>query len=64
MAKIVSAEGIKNEVDCIGCALQKGTLKSIGSCIFETKNFILNQDYEVPIPGFVVLASKNMLKIF
>ncbi len=30
--------------------------------IFETDNFEVNQDWEVPIPGFFILASKHKTK--
>lgn len=59
MVKIISIGGIETEVECIGCALQKGLIKSVGDFILETKHFIVSQDYEVPIAGFLVLASKR-----
>ena len=62
MVKITSADGIKKNIDCIGCALQNGEIKCVGEKVSETKNFDVQQDYEVPIPGFMILASKKHLK--
>ena len=62
MVDIVSAEGIKKKIDCIGCALQRGEIKCIGEIVAETDHFEVQQDYEIPIPGFMILASKKHLK--
>lgn len=50
------------EVDCIGCALAAKTFLPIGGIIKETENFILHQDPEIPIKGFLIIASKQHLK--
>lgn len=62
MVKITSADGITKDINCIGCALQQGKIKSIGEKAGETKNFEVRQDYEIPIPGFMILSSKKHLK--
>lgn len=62
MVKIVSADGVKKDINCIGCALQNGEIKCVGETVAETKNFDVQQDYEIPIPGFMILASKKHLK--
>jgi len=62
MVKIVSADGIEKEINCIGCALQKGEIECVGETVAETNNFDVQQDYEIPIPGFMILASKKHLK--
>ena len=41
---------------CTGCSIAKG---EIGSIIYETKNFVINQDPEVPLKGFLVISSKK-----
>ena len=58
--KIVSADGVEKNIKCIGCALQKGEIECVGETVAETKNFDVQQDYEIPIPGFMILASKNI----
>jgi len=43
---------------CIGCDL----LKSDAEKITETESFVVRQDYETPIPGFMILSSKKHIK--
>jgi diadenosine tetraphosphate (Ap4A) HIT family hydrolase len=57
--KIMSADGKERDIDCIGCALQRNDIESLGERIIETDNFVVMQDYEIPIPGFMVLSSKR-----
>lgn len=59
MVKIISADGTKKDINCIGCALEKGLIKAVGDKIVETKNFSVQPDYEIPIPGFIVISSKR-----
>jgi len=59
MPKIKSIENIEKDIHCISCSLQSGEIKRIGGVISETKYFDLQQDYEIPIPGFIVIASKR-----
>jgi diadenosine tetraphosphate (Ap4A) HIT family hydrolase len=47
---------------CISCSLQNGTLKTVGGIIASTRYFEARQDYAVPIPGFVIIASKRHIK--
>lgn len=47
---------------CIGCAIASGEVAAPGGTIAETKNFILNQDPEIPIKGFLIIASKSHIK--
>jgi diadenosine tetraphosphate (Ap4A) HIT family hydrolase len=61
MAKIKSINGEEKEIECIGCAIQKGEIKNIHK-ILETNNFSVEQDFEIPIPGFIILASKKHIK--
>jgi diadenosine tetraphosphate (Ap4A) HIT family hydrolase len=44
--------------DCIGCSVTNGTLIPIGGIIKETANFILHQDPEIPIKGFLIITTK------
>ena len=59
MVKVKSIEGEEKDINCIGCALQSGEIKSPGGLILETAHFDVQQDYEIPIPGFLVIASKR-----
>lgn len=47
---------------CIGCAIGSGQIIPPGGIITETKNFVLHQDPEVPVKGFLIIASKNHIK--
>jgi len=59
MVIIESANGKKKDINCIGCALQNGQIEVIGGKVFDGKYFDITQDYEIPIPGFMVLSSKR-----
>lgn len=50
------------ECECIGCSIGDGDLTPPGGLIVETKNFVLHQDPEVPINGFLIIASKAHIK--
>ena len=58
MVKVESFEGDEKETDCIGCDLLKAKAEKVG----ETKNFVVRQDYETPIPGFMIISSKKHIK--
>lgn len=47
---------------CIGCSIGSGEIIPPGGIIAETKNFVLHQDPEVPIKGFLIIASKEHIK--
>jgi diadenosine tetraphosphate (Ap4A) HIT family hydrolase len=44
---------------CLGCALINREKKTLGGVLFSGRHFEVRQDYEVPIPGFLVIASKR-----
>lgn len=46
---------------CLGCAIQKGKIKPPCGSILSSKYFEAHQDYETPIPGFIILDSKMHL---
>jgi len=62
MVVIESIDGTKKNIKCIACALQQGKIKRFGEIVAETKYFVVDQDYEIPIPGFMILASKKHIK--
>ena len=47
------------ECKCMGCALGTGEITPPGGVIESTENFIVHQDPEIPIPGFLIIASKK-----
>lgn len=50
------------ECECIGCSIGNGQAVPPGGIITETSNFVLHQDPEVPIKGFLIIASKKHIK--
>lgn len=50
------------EVDCIGCAAASGQMQMPGGIINENKYFQIHQDPEVPLPGFLIINSKQHVK--
>lgn len=47
---------------CLGCSIGNGEVIPPGGIIAETKNFLLHQDPEVPIKGFLIIASKKHIQ--
>lgn len=47
---------------CTGCSVANKEISLVGGFIYETENFILLQDPEVPIKGFLIIQSKNHLR--
>jgi len=52
------------EAKCIACAINDGSLEAPGGTVAESSHFRLEQDIEVPIPGFLVLASRRHFYAF
>lgn len=48
--------------DCIGCAMAKHLVTPPGGLIYETENFYINPDPEVPINGFLIINTKRHVK--
>lgn len=47
---------------CMGCAIGKGDMLPPGGIIYDTKNFVLHQDPDVPLSGFLIVAAKNHIR--
>jgi diadenosine tetraphosphate (Ap4A) HIT family hydrolase len=47
---------------CIACEIGKGNIIPPGGIIKETENFFIQQDLEIPLKGFLIIASKKHLK--
>ena len=59
MNEIIDISGNKHKVECIACAIQDGKIILPIERIAETENFVVEQDLEWPIEGFVVIVSKR-----
>ena len=57
--EITDIRGNKKQLGCLGCALRDGEAENPGGVIAETEFFDAVQDYEIPIPGFVILVSRR-----
>lgn len=55
---IQNYRGETTNVGCLGCAREDGTTERIGT-VLTTEYFDVHQDFEVPIPGFMILASRR-----
>ena len=57
---IIGTDGKEQNIDgCLGCACASGEFDVFGGNLFETESFILAQDCELPINGFLVISSKR-----
>ena len=56
--KLIHFSGKEYEVgDCLGCYN-----KNVDDVVFETDNYVVSQDFELPINGFIIISSKRHLK--
>ena len=47
---------------CVGCAVASGEISPPGEIIAATPSFVLHQDPEVPIKGFLIVASRQHIR--
>ena len=47
------------EGQCVGCAIADHSFSPPGGLIAETEGIVVHQDPAIPLPGFLVLASKR-----
>jgi len=60
--RIIDIQNHEIECQCVGCAIAAGELTPPGGIIAETPNFIVHQDPEIPIKGFLIVASKRHIR--
>jgi diadenosine tetraphosphate (Ap4A) HIT family hydrolase len=60
--KIIDIQSREVECQCLGCVIAAGELAPPGGLIAETASFVLHQDPEVPIKGFLIAASKRHIR--
>lgn len=48
--------------ECLSCAINSGEYKVPCGLICSTKHFGVNQDCEIPIPGFIIVSSKRHIQ--
>lgn len=54
--KIVDVSGQSHTIDCLSCALSNGGVEVRGGSVVRSKYFDVHQDFEIPIPGFMILT--------
>lgn len=57
--KVNALIGGEVEVECLGCSIAKREVELVGGELFRTNNFNVSQDYEIPIPGFMIVGSNE-----
>ena len=57
---ITNFKGQTKKIACLGCARARGEI-SVGD-ILKSKYFDAHQDYEIPIPGFIIISSKRHIQ--
>ncbi len=62
MIKIIDIGGIEHEIICIACSIQNEEIALPVERIAETRHFVAEQDFEYPIEGFIIIASKRHIK--
>ncbi len=60
--KITGHKGRTKKIPCLGCAIQKGEVEPPGGSITTSKYFNAHQDYEIPIPGFIIISSRRHIQ--
>lgn len=59
--EIVDYKGNPTQVSCLGCARENGEMERIGT-VLTTEHFDAHQDFEIPIPGFIIISSRRHLQ--
>jgi len=50
--------------NCMGCSIVSRKLTVPGDILFESKHFLVHQDPNNPIPGFIIIAHKRHIEGF
>ncbi len=59
--EIVNYKGKPTQVSCLGCARENGEMERVGT-VLTTEHFDAHQDFEIPIPGFIIISSRRHLQ--
>lgn len=58
---IKNYKGESQSIECLGCAREEGVLKT-NDTILKTEYFEVHQDYEIPIPGFLIMSTRRHIQ--
>lgn len=56
--EIIDYQGNPTQVSCLGCARENGEMERVGT-VLTTEHFDAHQDFEIPIPGFIIISSRR-----
>ncbi|QQR77267.1 MAG: diadenosine tetraphosphate hydrolase [Candidatus Moraniibacteriota bacterium] len=59
--ELVDYKGNPTQISCFGCARENGEMERIGT-VLTAKHFDAHQDFEIPIPGFIIISSRRHLQ--
>ena len=59
--EIIDYKGNPTQISCLGCARENGEMERVGT-VLTTKHFDAHQDFEIPIPGFIIISSRRHLQ--
>lgn len=62
--KMTDFLGNTYEYECMGCSIEKGEIIPPGGIIYKDEYFILAQDPEIPIDGFIIINSRRHINSF
>lgn len=60
--KITDIGGKIVELECLSCAIAQNNVELRGGSIIRSKYFDVHQDFEIPIPGFMIVTSLRHVK--
>lgn len=65
MNYILDITGKEHKINgCLGCEIINNNLKPYGGILFKNENFIITQDFELPIDGFIIISSIRHVEKF
>lgn len=59
---ITSIDGQTINSSCLACSIANKEITPYSGIIYESTNFIVSQDIEIPIPGFLIISSKKHIQ--
>lgn len=63
--QIIDLANNKIEIkNCLGCEIVNNDIKIWGGVLYNSKHFIVTQDIELPIDGFIIITSKRHIEKF
>lgn len=62
MTQVEDIYGRNYQTECIGCSIVRGEIEAPGGSVLNTKHFDVHQDICIPLPGFLILASKRHIQ--